>query len=381
MKIKTLYTASIVYFIYSFTSAMTVPFYGPYLHTRGYSDSFISLLFAIFPFLVFLTLPYFGKLADCYGKKYVIYWGIFLEMISLLFFTIDSHWSFIFLARIFNALSTIAPSLLLATIEENISEKHRGKSTGWVMTISSVAAIISPLAGAFLMNKYRVDAPFLASALVLYLCCFFFFFEKGKKERHFCSFVWLSEVKSFFAHKEFIGVIIVGNTMHAFSAVTALFVPLLITEHNGWSYTLVGTMMLGWGIAHFFQRWLGDFADKIGYEWSILLGTSTSAAFLMFLPFVHNKVLFGIVFFLCGVCASLWNVSAWALLSRVGKREKKEGEVISNYLALCQMGALMSYLINAFFVHWLRVEIVFLTTGLLVLIGNVFAYRFLFKKN
>lgn len=57
---------------------------------------------------------------------------------------------------------------------------------------------------------------------------------------------------------------------------------------------------------------------------------------------------------------SIWNVSAWSLMSEIGETQKIESQVLTSYFSLAKVGALISFILSAWIAKEWGLEIVFL---------------------
>lgn len=94
--------------IMSFMAAASAPapLYQIYQQLWHFSPVILTLIFATYAFLLLLSLLVVGSLSDYIGRRPVIIFAIFLQMISMFFFLFSTDISMLFIARGFQGVAT-----------------------------------------------------------------------------------------------------------------------------------------------------------------------------------------------------------------------------------------------------------------------------------
>ena len=169
---------------------------------------------------------------------------------------------------------------------------------------------------------------------------------------------------------------ILGFVFHAMNPAIFLFLPILIIEYMGLSYFHVGLAYATLTATHILQFIFGKWADKSAYK-VIMIGAMISdiCAILIGRSFTFTTLL--IVLFIRGIGNSMWNISAWTLMSKIGERIKLEGEIVGSYLSIAKFGSLISYLTSGFIVTMFGIRNLFAVSGSILVIGATIAFFFI----
>ncbi len=369
-----------VFVIFSFVVAMIMPILAPYLKSVGFSDVTLSLLFAIFPLAAIIISPIIGKISDEIGRNKIIFIGIVIEIAALILYGLGLNTWTIVIARIFDAIAGIILGVLaLAKVEDHLSNKSRGKFAGISLSIQSAAGMIAPLIGGFLADYFFIKAPFILGIVILGILLFMIKEPKRKKQKTKISkkdFNWLSEIKEFLSYKKLRGMAILGFVFNTMNPAIVLFLPILITEYMGLSYFHVGLAYAALSAAHILQFIFGKWADRSAYK-VIMIGSIISGTCAILIGRSFTFTLLLIVLFIRGIGNSMWNVSAWTLMSKIGEKIKLEGEIVGSYLSITKFGSLISYLASGFIVAMFGIRNLFAVTGTIIVIGAAIAFFFL----
>lgn len=112
----------------------------------------------------------------------------------------------------------------------------------------------------------------------------------------------------------------------------------------------------------------------------VLCGLALFGIGLAGLVVVKTVTALFILLFVAGIGAAMWNVSAWHLMSRVGKKMRKEGTVFTSYLGVAQTGALAASIASGVLVAALTFNGLALASGMLILAACGAAWGLVMKK-
>ena len=165
-----LYTAFFVFFIDNFGFAVVYPLFGPLLLNPEYGflsadtpthmrNILLSLLYIAYPFAQFFGAPFFGDIADRWGRKKALYFtiggvmvGYFFSALTLTFNTYVG----LFISRLVTGFFAGNLSISLAIIADvSPTEKLRARNFGINSTVAGLSWILAMLVGGYLSNpKY-----------------------------------------------------------------------------------------------------------------------------------------------------------------------------------------------------------------------------------
>ncbi len=136
--------------------------------------SMFSWLFSIYLLIQTITIPVYGKLADIYGRKPILIFGIVIFLIGSVACggAWDMH-SLIF----FRGLQAIGAGAIMATVNTIAGDiyniRERAKIQGWLSSVWGISAIMGPsLGGAFAQYAswrwiFFVNIPFGIASIIL----------------------------------------------------------------------------------------------------------------------------------------------------------------------------------------------------------------------
>ena len=365
--------------IFSFSVYLFNPILSPYIKSLGFTNLQTSLIFSILPISIIIFSPIMGKLSYLVGRRKIIMIGIIIEILAIFLYIFDTSWIFISLARILDAFGATTVSLItFAKIEDSLDNKKRGEYSGWSLSIGYVGKLAGPILGGLLADYFFIKAPFYISSVIL-LGLIFFLFQKDKKRKYKIDRKMLNplnEIKNFLSFRKLRGMAILGMAMHAVNPAISVFLPLLIIEDLGMSISFIGYAFFFMGIAHLIQFEFGKLSDKHKPWKIVVLGCILSALGLGFVSISKNFIILITFLFIMGIGNSMWNVSAWDLMSNVGEKSKDEGEILTSYISMAKIGSFASFILSGLIVSMFGLRVIFILNSIVVLIAVIFAINF-----
>ena len=145
------------------------------LAAKGFAISEIAIITAVYPAIWGIGQLFTGKMSDFFCKKSMLFWGMFLQGLALLFLIFAfSFWHYIILASVLGWGTAMVYPTFLATVAENTHPHDRAKSLGvfrlWRDLGYAVGAILTGIiADAFGINAsvIAIGALTLASSIVV----------------------------------------------------------------------------------------------------------------------------------------------------------------------------------------------------------------------
>lgn len=155
--------------------------------------SLFSWLFTIYLLVQTVTIPLYGKLADLFGRKPIIIFGIIVFLIGSAL--CGFAWNMISLIS-FRGVQAVGAGAILATVNTIAGDiytiKERAKIQGWLSSVWGVSAVIGPAVGGFFADYmtwrwiFFINIPF--GILSIYLIVKYL---KEKKPTRHPSIDWL----------------------------------------------------------------------------------------------------------------------------------------------------------------------------------------------
>lgn len=143
---------SLVLVTFLAASATPTPMYHLYQEDWHFSATMLTLIFAIYPFTLLISLLVLGSLSDHIGRKPVIFAALILEILSMALFINAGSVNDLLLARVVQGFATgIATSVLAAALFD--SDHHKGPLA------NSISPLIGLAAGALISSILVEYAP------------------------------------------------------------------------------------------------------------------------------------------------------------------------------------------------------------------------------
>lgn len=371
------FTEISVFFIFSVSLFGSI--LSPYVKGLGFSDIQISLMFSVLPLSIILFSPVVGTLSDAIGRKKIILVGVGVEILAVFLYIYDQSWIFITSARVLDAFSaTIVTLITLAKIEDSLDKKERGSYTGWSLSVRYLGNLIGPVVGAVTADVFFIKAPFIISAVLLFALFSFLLQVKEREKTTFRKKYLnpLTEIKEFLSHRKLKGMAITGMVMHASNPAIGVFLPLFIIQNLNLSISYVGYAYFLLTVTHLLQFKFGKLSDRYGAWRLVLIGCGISALGTGLITLSNGFLLLALILLFKGIENSMWNVSAWDLMSDVGEKFKEEGEILTSYMSLAKMGSFISFLLSGFVVTFLGIRALFLLNSAVIFVGMLLSYFF-----
>ena len=253
----------------------------PYIASLGGNIFLIGAIYSAISVARALSKIASGLIRDRLGDKPVFLLSRVLYAIAFLILFLSSNISHVALGLLLSALAMgfELPAFMSATATIVADTAFTATLFGVILTIRSAPVVVAPVLTGFIADNYGVKAVFLTGVLLslasfLLLCKVNIEKQKTAKEETIAGKpIW---------QKEFI--ILMISTYFLFASLAAL-VPIFshwVVEKLGYSYTVLGLMLLARNITASLSRiYSGTLADRLGdLNLLALVGLSRIAALL-----------------------------------------------------------------------------------------------------
>jgi len=175
-------TLGAISFIEALAFSLPFPYFPNYAMSLGASVASIGLFTSSFMLASALMGPKLGSLSDRTGRKKVILWGLFGDVIFGAPTGLAPSWFWLLLIRVFNGAVTAAATLPAeALLVDEAPKGRRGEAAGFVLACGMIGRNLGPAVGGTiqfacsavvsLMDSYRipyfVDAALAGAAMFL----------------------------------------------------------------------------------------------------------------------------------------------------------------------------------------------------------------------
>ncbi|AZB42102.1 DHA2 family efflux MFS transporter permease subunit [Bacillus sp. FJAT-42376] len=148
----------------------------------------VSWVYAVYMLATAVSAPIYGKLADLFGRKKIMVFGIILFLIGAALCGIAFTMEQLIIFRAIQGLGAgVVMPVTMTIIGDLYTEtKDRAKAQGWISAVWGVAGVLGPLLGGFIVDTmswryiFFLNLPFGLVALVMLLK---FYREDASKEK------------------------------------------------------------------------------------------------------------------------------------------------------------------------------------------------------
>ncbi|WZY00418.1 MFS transporter [Bacillus sp. FSL W7-1360] len=169
---------------------LVVPFLPIYAANLGASEAAVGLLLASYGASLFIGTPIAGFLADRFGSKQMLIWGLLgLAIATLVFIFATSFW-LIVVARLLQGFAAAIPwTAGLALLAKTFPQAEQGKAMGLAISGQSAGMLLGPTVGGWLFDIGGFQLPFMIlSAIIFIVALLSMFLLRHVKEKTASSF-------------------------------------------------------------------------------------------------------------------------------------------------------------------------------------------------
>lgn len=363
--------------------SMVVPFLPLFLLQIGvhqHTEMWSGVLFSVSFLMGALISPYWGSLADRFGRKpMILRSGFSLFIVYLLTAFVSNPYELLALRAMQGLLAGYIPGAI-ALIATNTPEEKVGYALAFMSTSTATGSIVGPLLGGVIAKLFTSRVAFASAGMLVLLSTllvlWFVTEERFVPAKTRSSVV--SDLKAAAANKPFL-ILLILTLLTSLSIMTIEPVLTLYIAQLGGSLKnaslLAGIVFSLAGVATilFAPRW-GRFADKIGFRSILVIGLLGGAiGNLMQIPF-HSVWGFSIVRFLYGAFFSAVFPALNGLVVQTTAPQFR-GRAFGLNQTASQFGTMLGPLIGGYIGGTYSVHSIFWITGGLLLLTALLAFR------
>jgi MFS transporter, DHA1 family, multidrug resistance protein len=368
-----------------FTSAsfsMVIPFlpiFLPQIGVHEHIEMWSGLLFSAAFFAGAVASPFWGKVADRYGRKpMIIRAGIFLFLIYTLTAFVTNPYQLLVL-RISQGLLTGFIPGAIALIGTNTPNDKVGYALSMISTASASGGIIGPLLGGMVSHLVGNRPAFASAGIIVFistLLIIFFVKEESftpSKDRGSV----MDDLKIAWINKPFMLVLLLTIVTAGSVMTIEPVLPLYIVELGGSAEKaslVAGVVFSLPGIASaIFAPFWGKWADKVGFHRVLVIGLLGGGIGTLAQIIFGSIWGFSIIRFIYGAffCAVFPSLNGMVVKSTAADFR---GRAFSLNQTANQIGGMVGPMIGGFIGGVFPVQSVFATTGILLLGAMGLAY-------
>ncbi|MBN2167749.1 MAG: MFS transporter [Actinobacteria bacterium] len=308
--------AVLVVFIDSLGYGVVVPIFPHYAEVLGAGDLALGFLYATYAIALLIFAVPIGVLADRYGRKPFILFGMFAMSGSFVFYALADSYPLLVTARLLDGATAAATwSAALALVGDRFSEKESGRKYGYLFSAIAMASIAGPLLGGILYDAAGIRAPFF---MIAALCAV------GGSISIFLHEEWSVGAGESVKWKKLLG-LVMGNRMVMIACFLEMMLamglgviepllPVRLDEKLLMSASAIGLVFgvatLAEGITSPFFGWI---SDRIGRKKPIITGIVAMACIFPLMAVVESRILIYVVMAAAGAAFAMLGTSSLPL--------------------------------------------------------------------
>lgn len=355
---------------------LSVPFFPLFLQNelgigKGV-EAWAGVSISISFFISGLCAPFWGSLADKYGRKLMLVRsGIGLGAAHLANYFVYDPFTFI-VVRIFQGLMAGFSPASVALVGTNTPEKHVGYALGVISTATAAGGILGPLAGGLFIHWLGLRECFIASALITFLSAIIVL--AGVVENHKRPEgprpSLIGDLKQAGQNSHLMRIygliFLVSTSVMILEPLITLYVVQIggsvdnASLSSGIVFSAVGiaTVIMG-------PRW-GKIGGRIGYHKTLLIGLLGGGIGNLLQLGITHLLGFGLLRFGYGLFFAAVYPALNALIIRYADHDFR-GRAVSLSQSANQFGIVVGPLLGGFVGGWISIPFVFLLTGAVLL--------------
>ena len=359
-------------FFCSTAYSISIPFLPIYLNTElgveNHLETWSGFAFGITFLASALISPYWGSLADKYGRKpMLIRSGFSLAALYLINYFVHDPYLFL-VVRIFQGLLAGFVPAAIALVATNTPEDKTGYALGIMSTAGATGSIIGPLIGGVVSHYYGNRNAFLfSSAVVLISALIATFFAKEQNfNRSAARSHVRDDLKHAIANRPFftlLGMVFICtfSVMILEPLITVYVLKMGVSKSSASLSSGIIFSAVGIATVIMAPKW-GKWGRRIGYKKVLFIGLIGGGIGNLLQFFVTNYIGFGILRFSYGLFFAAVFPSINAMIVQTTEPEFR-GRAFSLNQSAAQLATMAGPIIGGLLGGWMPIRWIFVING------------------
>ena len=359
-------------FFCSTAYSISIPFLPIYLNTElgveNHLETWSGFAFGITFLASALISPYWGSLADKYGRKpMLIRSGFSLAALYLINYFVHDPYLFLVI-RIFQGLLAGFVPAAIALVATNTPEDKTGYALGIMSTAGATGSIIGPLIGGVVSHYYGNRNAFLfSSAVVLISALIATFFAKEQNfNRSAARSHVRDDLKHAIANRPFftlLGMVFICtfSVMILEPLITVYVLKMGVSKSSASLSSGIIFSAVGIATVIMAPKW-GKWGRRIGYKKVLIIGLIGGGIGNLLQFFVTNYIGFGILRFSYGLFFAAVFPSINAMIVQTTEPEFR-GRAFSLNQSAAQMATMAGPILGGLLGGWMPIRWIFVING------------------
>ncbi|MDH7601671.1 MAG: MFS transporter [Armatimonadota bacterium] len=383
---KNIYILSTTVCLASLSWYLVIPFLPLFIKQMGVSSKalpyWVGVTFAVQSLGSMVFQPFWGKLADTYGRKpMILRAGFCLAFVYYAMSVCKSPWQLALLRFLNGALTGFIPGSY-ALIATNTPEEIAPHYVATAQAAANVGLIAGPALGGFLSSLfgYRVAMQIAGTAVLLSTLIVARFVEERNRVNPGDPTSIIQDLHTALRSPVQLSLLFAVTFVWLFGSAISPYLTLYLKSLNGGSPDwVVGAVFSLPAIAFILTaRWWTSLGERWGYEKSITLGLAAGGLLTLSLAFSRSIVPFGLAYFVTSIFTSALAPSISGLtITRV--EESFRGRAYAIQQAAGTLGGFLAPLVAAKVSAALGVPAVFIFVGS-AFVAGCFIFQILVRR-
>ena len=359
-------------FFCSTAYSISIPFLPIYLNTElgveNHLETWSGFAFGITFLASALISPYWGSLADKYGRKpMLIRSGFSLAALYLINYFVHDPYLFL-VVRIFQGLLAGFVPAAIALVATNTPEDKTGYASGIMSTAGATGSIIGPLIGGVVSHYYGNRNAFIfSSAVVLISALIATFFAKEQNfNRSAARSHVRDDLKHAIANRPFftlLGMVFICtfSVMILEPLITVYVLKMGVSKSSASLSSGIIFSAVGIATVIMAPKW-GKWGRRIGYKKVLFIGLIGGGIGNLLQFFVTNYIGFGILRFSYGLFFAAVFPSINAMIVKTTEPEFR-GRAFSLNQSAAQMATMAGPILGGLLGGWMPIRWIFVING------------------